>query len=309
MYLSGHFQIHSLAEGIFALEAAEYGGAMSNAGIIDMGGYTLVFDTFNTPQAGNDLHTAAMELLGQPVRYVVNSHFHGDHVRGNQHFGDAVIVSSRLTRELMLSSQQAWLDRMTPLLPQLEADIAGVKRQIDEAVDEAVRSRQNGQRIVLEELRESIQTLEFRYPEVTFGQKLSFHGAARSAELFTVGAAHTPCDSVLVLPEEGILFAGDVIAVDNHPLLTDGDPEHWLEALSELEQLGARQIVPGHGPVGGPESITRIREYIQDLLALGANPRAGLPAAEYPIPEAYRGWHADGVFHRNLEFLFGRASH
>lgn len=71
------------------------------------------FDTFNTPQAGRDLREAALQLLDQPIGYVVNSHWHGDHVRGNQCFGDVPIVSSGKTRGLILTTQPQWLERMT----------------------------------------------------------------------------------------------------------------------------------------------------------------------------------------------------
>lgn len=114
---------------------------MSNAGIIDMGGFTLVFDTFNPPQAGRDLREAALYLLAQPIGYVVNSHWHGDHVCGNQCFPGVSIVSSARTRELMQATQPQWLERMTPLLPQLNEDIAAAAATFEAEQDEAARQQ------------------------------------------------------------------------------------------------------------------------------------------------------------------------
>ncbi|WP_151737587.1 MBL fold metallo-hydrolase ['Paenibacillus yunnanensis' Narsing Rao et al. 2020] len=307
MFHSRHFTPVPLAEGIYALEATETGGAMSNAGIIDMGGFILVFDTFNTPQAGKDLSEAARQLFGeQPVKYVVNSHWHGDHVRGNQHFTGAVIVSTSRTREMMLKTQPAWLARMQPLLPQLAADLSAVSDKLAAETDTAVRTRLSGERQVLLEIQESIETLTITCPELTYESKLTIRGTKRSVELLSLGQAHTVCDSVLYSPADALIFGGDVIAAYNHPLFQDGDPHSWLGALDRLEALGARTVVPGHGPVSNASCIGAMRQYIHDLLNLiGTLQAAGTDAdiAGIPVPDAYRDWKAAGVFTRNLEFL------
>lgn len=306
MFHSRHFSIIPVAEGMYALEAAEQGGAMSNAGIIDMGGFTLIFDTFNTPQAGKDLRETALSLLEQPIRYVVNSHWHGDHVRGNQHFGDETIIASRITRERMHQTQPQWLARMTPLLPNLESDLAAVAAKISAEPAGAERLRLKAEQAYLLEIRESIDTLIVTYPGLTYEQHLTLHGSKRSIELLSLGQAHTACDTILYSSSDSVIFAGDVIAVCNHPLLTDGDPHSWLRALDTLEQLGASQIVPGHGPISDANSIGSIRQYITDLLSICDDLRRGgaqPEASDITVPEAYQDWKAQSVFQRNLEFL------
>ncbi|AIQ57082.1 MBL fold metallo-hydrolase [Paenibacillus borealis] len=306
MFHSRHFNIIALAEGIYALEATDQGGAMSNAGIIDLGGFTLIFDTFNTPQAGRDLRQAAMSLLDQPIRYVVNSHWHGDHVRGNQCFAEETIIASSRTRAMMEQTQPGWLARMTPLLPKLEADLAGLAAKISAGPEEAGRLQLTAEQAYLLEIRESIETLMVTYPVLTFGHQLTLHGTKRSVELLSLGQAHTVCDTILYSPSDFIVFAGDVIAVHNHPLFTDGNPHSWLHALETLEKLDAQQIVPGHGPVSDASAIGSMRQYITDLLAISAdyhmNP-AQPDISCIPVPEAYQRWKAPGVFQRNLEFL------
>ncbi|AIQ45892.1 hypothetical protein R70723_08390 [Paenibacillus sp. FSL R7-0273] len=309
MFQSRHFSINLLSEGIYALIANDQGGAMSNAGIIDMGGFTLVFDTFNTPQAGRDLREAALQLLNQPIGYVANSHWHGDHVRGNQCFSGVSIVSSARTRALMQATQPQWLERMTPLLPQLNADIAAAAAAVEAATDEVTLKLPAARHSYLLEIRESIETLIVTYPDVTYESQLWIHGSKRSARLLSLGRAHTECDSVLHLADDSIVFAGDAVAVNNHPLLTDGDPHDWLSALELLGKLDARRVVPGHGPVSDAASITYMQQYINDLLDICAPYSGGESkplAAEIPVPEAYRTWDAAAVFQRNLEFLLSR---
>src|SRR5690348_17354447 len=83
---SKHFRLEPLLDGVYAAIGIEGTGSGSNAGIIDLGDRTLVFDTFLTPQAADDLRTAAERLSGRPVAFVINSHWHSDHIHGNQAF-------------------------------------------------------------------------------------------------------------------------------------------------------------------------------------------------------------------------------
>src|SRR5690348_9930601 len=80
---SPYFHLERLAEGVWAAIVARGTGAWGNTGIVALGEKTLVFDTFLTPAAARDLRAAAEALSGQPVAYVVNSHYHMDHIHGN----------------------------------------------------------------------------------------------------------------------------------------------------------------------------------------------------------------------------------
>jgi cyclase len=96
IFTSVHFRLHRLAEGVFAAIHSEGGWAQSNAGIVDLGDRVLIFDTFIAPEAANDLRSAAAALLSRPISAVINSHYHNDHIWGNQAFPDDVpIISTR----------------------------------------------------------------------------------------------------------------------------------------------------------------------------------------------------------------------
>lgn len=110
---SKHFHLEQLSEGIYAAFSIDGTGSMSNAGIIDLGETTLIFDTFATPQAAQDLRRAAEQLIGQPITYVVNSHKHGDHWHGNQVFlPDAQIIASGKTYAELLKRMSVSKEKM-----------------------------------------------------------------------------------------------------------------------------------------------------------------------------------------------------
>ena len=104
-----HFRLESLADGVYAAIAEPRGFALCNAGIVDLGGTTLVFDAMLTPQAGTALGQAAARLTGRPVGLLVNSHYHGDHVRGSAAVGATQVVSTRRVRELVIERGPAHL--------------------------------------------------------------------------------------------------------------------------------------------------------------------------------------------------------
>src|SRR5262245_11988679 len=98
-----HFSLQQLAPGVWAAIQNDKGGhAISNAGIIDLGNKTLVFDAFMNPDAATELKQTAEQLTKHPVSFVINSHYHDDHIRGNQVFvPGASIISTEWTKDEM----------------------------------------------------------------------------------------------------------------------------------------------------------------------------------------------------------------
>ena len=131
-----HFSIHELAEGVYAAVHKDGGAAYTNAGIIDLGDSTLVFDTFDMAIAGKELLNASQNLTGRPPSWVVNSHKHGDHWGGNQVFaGQAVIISTHMTRAGML----AWGKELTRLV----ANPGEIVRRIGQLKKKSMQRRIN----------------------------------------------------------------------------------------------------------------------------------------------------------------------
>lgn len=103
---SKHFRLQQLTKSTYAAIAEDGGSAICNAGIIDLGGQIVVFDTFLTPQAAMDLQLMTEELFGRKPQIVVNSHYHNDHIWGNQVFiPGSQIISSVRTRELITTAE------------------------------------------------------------------------------------------------------------------------------------------------------------------------------------------------------------
>jgi glyoxylase-like metal-dependent hydrolase (beta-lactamase superfamily II) len=265
---SKHFELKSLAPGIFAALGAPAGAAFSNAGIIDLGGQTLVFDTFMTPTAAQDLRAAAEQLTGQPVSCVINSHMHSDHWCGNQVFDlRTPILATHKTREMMPASV-ADLKETKANPSKLVEDISKDQQRLASVTDARLRM---GLEIAVARqsyVLASLPTLEFRLPDQTFDGEIVFHGSRRTAVLHALGKGHTASDAALALPEDGILFMGDLGFFKTQPYMAGCDPHAWAALLNSLEAMRLPVFVPGHGPVGDQSDVTLLKGYITALQEL-----------------------------------------
>jgi cyclase len=309
LYASKHFRLQQVAEGTFAAIATDGGAAISNSGLVDLGGQILVFDTFLTPQAALDLRLAALEILGRAPDLVINSHFHNDHIWGNQVFSpDAPIIASSRTRHLITTEGVQELEWYTAKSAER---LASLEDQFQKTSDEVQRSQQLMWLGYYRGLVEALPGLAVCLPSMTFADRLEIFGSSQHAELMTFEGAHTGSDAVLYLPEAGVVFMSDLMFVGYHPYLADGDPLQLLKALKELSQIAATRFVPGHGPVGTIADLSLLIEYVEYCMKIAQElVKEGVPyqarIAQVPIAEQFQHWLLPQFFQANLTFLCER---
>jgi cyclase len=306
---SKHFRLEQLADGVYAAIHIDGGAAIGNAGIVDLGDRTLIYDTFIAPQAAVDLRTAAEALTGRPIDAVIDSHWHNDHIWGNQVFSaNTDIVSTEETRRLIIATRGhgAYDAFMADAEANLEATLAAF-----EATQEEGERRQLALWIDYHQsVVETKPILQIRAPNLTFEQRLAFHGTDRSAELIDFIGGHTESDAVLFLPQEGIAFMSDLLFIGHQPYLGGGDPERLLHILEAVSDLAPELLVPGHGPVGTAESLTAMGQYVRTLDGLARKMVEDGEAEEtieaMAIPEPYNDWLFAAFFPVNMHFLYQR---
>ncbi|MBS4214434.1 MBL fold metallo-hydrolase [Neobacillus rhizophilus] len=255
-FYSKHFDLEKVGEGVYAAIAKEGGGAVGNAGFVDLGDQTIVFDTFNTPQAAEDLKRAAERETARPVTWVVNSHFHGDHIRGNQVFKESTIISSQITYEKMRDIHPARIEQQKRGISELTQYIQTLKEQLDRNHDHELANKIS----FLMEVEASLPSLELTLPQQRLNDFMVFIGTKRSAKLFTLGGGHSYCDAMLLIPEEKVLFMGDLLFVQTPPTyFEESNSQQWMEILEIVENLDFTIAVPGHGPVGTKNDVRSMK--------------------------------------------------
>ena len=305
-------RLEAIADGVYAAISVPGEGSLGNAGIVDLGDETLIFDTLKTPAAAEELRHAAEELTGRPTTWVVNSHWHDDHVAGNQVFQASAraFIATKRTRELMATQLVAEYAQDAEELP---AFVDSLQRRLAAETDERLREQLALRLAETRLLAQAIPDITVILPTLTCDTSLTLHGTRRNVEMFSYGGGHTESDLVLYLPTEQIAFPGDLAFLGCHPWLPDGDPDEWTRILARLEQLSPRVVVPGHGPVSDTTCLQLTRRYIEEtqlaaqrLLASSVSWEADISAVA--VPAAFDEWEWAHFFPKNLDFLARRAA-
>ena len=311
MPISEHFALEQVADGVYAAVGIKGGAAFSNAGIVDLGDRTIVFDTFETPRAAKDLRIAAEGLTERPVTAVIISHDHPDHWLGNQVFADhAPIISTHRIREGMLGMQDEF--ESTPeALAEWDSWIQEQNESLKNETDPRSQKDLEASIARWQYMREALPRLELVFPSQTFEQKLVFHGTQRTAELLTRGAGHTASDCFLVLPSDKVAFIGDLGFFHRQPFMPFCDPQAWVVQLETLEGSDIQTFVPGHGPVGTKAELALQRQYIEMLEKLVSQAvQGGKPVEailEKRLPPPFDDWSAKGTpLDANVHFFYQR---
>jgi len=301
------FTIQKLADGVYAAIAKNGGHAICNAGIIDLGDATLIFDPFMSVQAATDLKSAADQLTHHPVKYVINSHYHNDHIGGNQVFEGASIISTYRTRDLIAENQPAeieWGETTAPdrLKKYKETDVSMLSGH---ALEEHIMWKGYFETYVI-----SNGVLKVVLPNITMDDELNVYGSKRHVQLISNGAGHTESDLFLYLPDEQIVFAGDLLFINNQPWIGDGDTEKWEATLTKISSMTVKSIVPGHGPAGTLADIETMEDYFhnvqetaQDYFNKGISPEE---AEAFNSPAPYDTWYLSMFYKANVVAAYKR---
>jgi len=262
---SEHFRIERLAEGAFAAIATERGGGYSNAGIVDLGDRTLIFDAFDSVQAGEDLRILAEELTSGPIVYLIISHYHSDHWSGVQAFpSHTSVISTHITRDLMFEEVKE-LTALKANPSELVKEIEELQLSLENETNPIRRSSLESNISRIHQDLASLPIFQPRLPDQTFDNMLVFHGSQRKAELVTQGKGHTESDAYLILPEERIVFMGDLGFFQCQPFMVNADLLSWEAQLKTFLRSDVEAFVPGHGALGKKSDLTLMLDYFDSM--------------------------------------------
>lgn len=302
---SENFEYYQLADSVWAAISIPTGLAASNSGIIDNGTDVVIFDTTLSPASAIELRDTAKKLTGRAVTHVLNSHMDQDHVFGNAVFSDQTkIHATTRTRELMT-------ERTASHILEFKKQWAGFHKEWQEgaktAKDEAERLDYEEGVKFAQKVIDVFPQLEPRLPDQTFDDQFEINGPKRTIQFMTLGGGHTDSDALLYLPDERILFTGDLLVIRNHSGLQNGHPRTWLDILKKIRQLEPIQLVPGHGELGTIADISLMENYIRELMNMAEkNWRGGgtaEDAAAMTPPAFIEGWANEESFAKNMKFL------
>ena len=256
------FQLVKVADGIYAAIARPGGLASGNAGFVIGDEGVLIFDTFLTPAAIEELIGAIETQTKLPIKYAVNSHYHLDHTGGNQVLlarGVPIIAHDNVSQWQTTRNR-----RFLPAPEELQKRRADAAKQLSETSPD-----QTGKRTQLErQIRrlDAMLTIKLTNPTLTFGSGvMHLYLGKREVVLFTL-PGHTGGDVLAYVPDAKVVFTGDLGWSKTLPNLVDATVNDWVPTLDKiLNQYPMAKFIPGHGNVAEAREIKDFRDYLDDL--------------------------------------------
>lgn len=262
------FTFHELAPGVVAAvvdpDVPSY--AFANSLIVIGEDGVLVVDTQQSPHPAGEVLAEIRRRTDLPVRWVVNTHHHGDHVWGNQvyadAFPDAVFIATPTTRD---SVQATFFREIAKQRTHTVESRARLREMLETETDP---DRVNQIEAAIDRRRRylsDLDALRMIPPEGRVAERLRIDLGGRHVVLLNVGPAHTPGDLVVWLPASRIAMVGDLVE-EGELWLEGADVAGWVRALDRVLALHPAVLVPGHG--GAQTDLELIRAQREELEAL-----------------------------------------
>jgi glyoxylase-like metal-dependent hydrolase (beta-lactamase superfamily II) len=207
-----------VAPGIYAITDLGF----SSCGYIVTGKGVVVVDTLLVPMFGNEVIKEIKAITDKPVTYVINTHWHTDHVGGNEAFTpQARIIAHRFTGDVIAKRRQ---------------------EQDEGKVDESLKQ---------------LGDFKFTPPDITFDEHMKLHMGDKVIELKFLGGGHSGGDIVVYLPKEKVLFSGDLFMKGSGmpDYRDDANIDNHIESLRKMQALDIEKIVCGHTSIAEKKDI------------------------------------------------------
>lgn len=238
--------LHDLGRGGFAYMQPDGGYGYSNAGLVVDGDASLLVDTlFDYPLTREMLAEMRQKVpQAHKIDTVVNTHAHPDHTAGNGLVDGAEIIASTATLEEM---------KMIASPHNPFAKLLKNWQQFGEAgqyMHDVMGSKF--------EVHAEPQVM----PTQTFDSEMTVQVGSKAVQLLKVGPAHSKGDTLVFVPQDKLLFTGDVLFHEVHPLIMPGAASSWIAACEQIMGWEVDVVVPGHGPLTDLSGVRKLRDYL-----------------------------------------------
>jgi glyoxylase-like metal-dependent hydrolase (beta-lactamase superfamily II) len=261
-----------VGERTYAFLQPDGGWGWSNAGLVVGDNEAILIDTFMDLKLTQELLDSVAKVTDKPVRKIVNTHHNADHTWGNQLVENATVIGHHRCRAELLTGVTP--DLLNGLKEVTGNGAAGYMKKAFAPFD--------------------FTGIHIVPPTVTFEDRLWLHPGGTSVRLEYFGPCHTLGDIVAYVPDERVLFTGDIGFIGSTPLVWEGSILNWIETVARIVALKPKVIVPGHGPITDVEGLRSMEAYLGHVVAQGAELKErgltpGEAAREIDIGD-YAGW-------------------
>ncbi|RLU01129.1 MBL fold metallo-hydrolase [Ketobacter sp.] len=221
----------------------------TNIGLIDCNGKSVLIDTGWDLNFTRHMLSAMQPVLARsPIETVINTHADGDHCWGNQLFKGRDIVATRACQEQMHHTKPAALNALQHSCKALRYVPFGGMKCFSHYMDDMLAPYH-------------FQDVQITDPTITFQQEHNLCLNGKDIILYEVGPGHTDGDAIVHVPDDKLVYAGDIAFIGITPVMWSGPLENLVAGLHKLLSLKADIMVPGHGPLASRQDIQNIIDY------------------------------------------------
>ena len=236
--------LSDLGNNIYCYLQPDGGWGWSNAGLIADGDESLIVDTL----FDEDLTLEMLDSMksAEPkgmknIRALINSHSNGDHCNGNNCVDTEEVISSEATLKEMSNESP---EMMAALLIQAP-EMGTLGKYFLDCFGSF-----------------NFEGVTKRLPNTTFTGETQREVGDKIVELIEVGPAHTNGDVLVHVPSDKVVFTGDILFIEGHPILWAGPVKNWINACDRIISMEVDFVVPGHGPVTDNRGVKAVRDYL-----------------------------------------------
>ncbi len=255
--------LHDLGNGAWAYLQPDGGWGWSNSGLITDGDQALLVDTLFDEVLTDEMLRTMQNATGferNGIQQLVNTHANGDHTYGNGLLENAEIYAS----EEGAKEQEEVPPEMLAAMVQGAPDMGELGQYVLHCFGDF-----------------KFEGIKPRKPTKTFTGEMTAKVGDKDVRLIEVGPAHTRGDVLVHVPDDKVVYTGDILFIDGTPIMWAGPVANWIKACDLIMDMDVDAIVPGHGPITDKKGVSRVKDYL-NYVNVEARKRydAGLPADE-----------------------------
>ncbi|MBY8986528.1 MAG: MBL fold metallo-hydrolase [Candidatus Lokiarchaeota archaeon] len=263
-FKSLYFDLFELHPGIYAAISH----VSSNAGFFDLGNHLIIFDTLMDPFATDDLLKASKQYTNKEPTFLINSHYHMDHLFGNRKFRSEVPIISNA--ETLFEYHRTSEERLNQFRGQSEAELKRIDEELKKETDQNKILEMKNDISAWNEIMSP--SFKLRPPDFIINDSVVIKGTTREIDLIQIGEAHTKGDLIGYFKNEKICFTGDLLFEKTDPSWVSGpgaftfavNPKRHIDFLQEYLQKDIDVFVPGHGNLCTKKELQENIEFIEE---------------------------------------------
>jgi len=298
-FSSEFFSLYKVSNNTYGAISKENSGMGGNAGFVDLGDIAVLIDTTMSEEAAKDLRKAVIQYTGKNPKFIVITHYHLDHVVGNSVFDSSIsiITSERTLNNIKVENAKRIEEIRNTSTEEIDKMEESLKTEKDEEKRKEIENDLNFINLVKDE------AFALRNPDLCFREELILHGKDRDLHIHTFQKAHTDGDVVVYVPDDEVLFAGDLLFARSDHWLGSGDPDGWISVIDKLLDMNFTTVVPGHGTLASKKEFSLEKKYIREIIQLAKiHLKTGDPIKREDFSSDLKKW-TSPVLQWNIDFL------